>query len=502
MDSVKFALKLKLRLKELLKVLVKRRKWLGNTVSVGLGLLMVLVMVLAFIRSHRNHCRGAAIEGEAEPSSFPWNPLDYPHKNESLSTGELNSKASLSLGNIIFVIQGSSKEWSRRKEFVKLWFRPGVMRGFVWMEENVPVESDDDQFLPPILVSDDSYALGIRLSMILLNTFRLRPPGAQWFVLCEDDTIFSTKNLMSVLAKYDSTDLVYIGGNSESHHENHGHAHAMAFSGAGIAISYGLAEALSIMLEACLERYPQVRRNDNRLHACITELGVPITREQGFHQFDIRGDAFGLLSAHPLTPFVSMHHVDQLQPVFPNHNSLDSLRTFMSAMETEPASFLQQAISYNHTEKLSFSISLGYVVQVFPSIMFPRELQDPQITFRAWDWGDHPGEFSMNSRIYPQSPCNRPFLFYLKENFFDKEKDKILNIYERYLMVDEHKAEHNCRFHSFSPKEVQKIHVMHKPFEQRWHLIPRRLCCNMRGKKDGVLTISLDKCKRGQRIYS
>ncbi|KAH9326099.1 hypothetical protein KI387_006277, partial [Taxus chinensis] len=375
---------------------------------------------------------------------------------------------------------GSSKVWSRRKEYVKLWFKPGVMRGFVWLEKRVPIDPDDYDFLPPIMVSDDSHVLGLRLSMILLNTFRLRHSDAQWFVLCEDDTIFSTQNLISVLAKYDYSDLVYVGAKSESHLENHGHAHGMAFSGAGIAISYGLAQALSTMLEACLARYPQVRRNDNRLYACITELGVPVTPEWGFHQFDIRGNAFGLLSAHPLTPFVSMHHLDILHPLFPNLNSLDSLRLFKSAMETESASFLQQAICYNHTKKLSFSISLGYVVQVFPSIVFPRDLQDPQITFRAWDWGDHPGEFSMNSRTSPQSICDRPFLFYLKENQFDKEKGNIVSIYDRYLMLDERKANSHCQFHSFSPKEVQKIYVVHKPFERHWHLVPRRLCCNMR----------------------
>ena len=52
MDSLKFSMKLKLRLKELVKVLVKRQKWLHNLMFLGLGLLLVLVMALAFICSH------------------------------------------------------------------------------------------------------------------------------------------------------------------------------------------------------------------------------------------------------------------------------------------------------------------------------------------------------------------------------------------------------------------------------------------------------------------
>jgi hypothetical protein len=58
----------------------------------------------------------------------------------------------------------------------------------------------------------------------------------------------------------------------------------MAYGGGGIAISYPLAEELSNMQDECLERYPQLFGSDDRLHACISELGVPLTREPGFHQ--------------------------------------------------------------------------------------------------------------------------------------------------------------------------------------------------------------------------
>lgn len=84
---------------------------------------------------------------------------------------------------------------------------------------------------------------------------------------------------------------------------------AWAFGGGGIAISYPLAEALNNMEDACLQRYSQLFGSDDRLHACISELGIPLTREAGFHQWDVRGNAFGLLAAHPVAPFVSMHHL-------------------------------------------------------------------------------------------------------------------------------------------------------------------------------------------------
>eukprot|EP01018_Ginkgo_biloba_P008975 Gb_36895 [translate_table: standard] len=583
MDSVKFAM----QLKEVRRLLRKKR-WFGSAILCTLGFIVLLAAFLALIfpiYRHKYQCKRPPIEGEAEPSPFPWDPLETQQQNRSLEIQNL-SKTSLRLRNIVFAIQSSSKVWPTRKEFVKLWFKPGLMRGFVWVEEGIAIEAEDDQFLPPVMVSDDSYPMGIRLSRILLNTFRLRPPDSHWFVLCEDDTVFSTDNLMSVLAKYDPAELFYIGAKSDSHLENHDHAHSMAFSGAGIAISYGLAEALSNMLEACLERYPQVLRNDNRLHACITELGVPLTREPGFHQvkfhkpyslivnfvpkflvrlreynldfinlgdyascslnqlgppvelgcpvvssflqladcsfaistnaskgrfsfpskhtaitFDIRGNAFGFLAAHPLAPFVSMHHADLLDPVFPELKTLDSLRLFMSAMETEPASFLQQSMCYNHTAKLSLSVSLGYVVQIFPNILFPRELQDPEVTFHAWNWRDHVGEFAIDTRPSSRSICDKPLLFYLRENHFDEGRNKIWTIYGRYQPLDKLKENAHCQSDNFFPK-VQQVRVVHKPFQQQWHLIPRRQCCKLGGVKNGVLTIAMNPCKRGQRIYS
>ena len=45
--------------------------------------------------------------------------------------------------------------------------------------------------------------------------------------------------------------------------------------------------------------------SDNRLHACIFELGVLFTKELGFHQLDVHGNAFGLMATHPLAPFIS-----------------------------------------------------------------------------------------------------------------------------------------------------------------------------------------------------
>ena len=62
------------------------------------------------------------------------------------------------------------------------------------------------------------------------------------------------------------------------------HAYNMAFGGGGFAISYALATQLAKIMDGCLSRYFFFYGSDQRVWACIHEIGVPLTRENGFHQ--------------------------------------------------------------------------------------------------------------------------------------------------------------------------------------------------------------------------
>lgn len=169
------------------------------------------------------------------------------------------------------------------------------MRGHVWLDEK-PHQYDEVEIdsLPPIMVSEDTsrfrytnptgHPSGLRISRIISECFRLGLPDVRWFVLSDDDTIFNVDNLVAVLSKYDPSEMLYVGSPSESHSANTYFSHSMAYGGGGIAISYPLAQALSQTQDECLERYPKFYGSDDRLHACISELGVPLTRELGFHQ--------------------------------------------------------------------------------------------------------------------------------------------------------------------------------------------------------------------------
>ncbi|CAK7348871.1 unnamed protein product [Dovyalis caffra] len=68
--------------------------------------------------------------------------------------------------------------------------------------------------------------------------------------------------------------------------------YGIAYGGGRIAISCPLAKALAKMQDRCIHRYPESYGSDDRIHACLSELSVPLTKEPGFHQIDLRLNLF------------------------------------------------------------------------------------------------------------------------------------------------------------------------------------------------------------------
>lgn len=213
----------------------------------------------------------------------------------------------------------------------------------------------------------------------------------------DDDTVFFTENLVTVLAKYNHREMYYIGGNSESVEQNVMHAYDMAFGGGGFAISYPLAAGLVRIMNRCLNQYFNFYGSDQRVWACVGEVGVTLTPERGFHQIDIRDDPFGLLAAHPMAPLVSLHHLEYVQPLFPNQSQLESLRMLTTAYKVDPSRTMQQAFCYYQRYKWSISVSWAYAVQIYPWLLSAKDLETPLQTFRTWrSWSS--GPFTFNTR--------------------------------------------------------------------------------------------------------
>ncbi|KAH7441761.1 hypothetical protein KP509_03G053300 [Ceratopteris richardii] len=392
------------------------------------------------------------------------------------SVSPQNVITATNLSHVVFGIAASSELWEKRKEYLKLWWKPKKMRGFVWLEKKVRYTEEDAKTLPPQMLSADTMRFkytsrlgrrsGIRISRIVSEMYRLGLPDVRWFVMSDDDTIFVAKNLLRVLSKYDHKQFYYIGSNSESHMQNLAFSYNMAYGGGGFAISYPLAKALSSMQDDCLHRYPSLVGSDDRIHACMAELGVPLTKEPGFHQYDIRGNALGLLAAHPLTPAISLHHLDAINPVFPNRTTLEALNHLQRSIDEDPTHFLQQSICYEKDRIWSISISWGYVVQIFRGVIEPRELEVPLRTFYSWNRKADFTTFAFNARAYPRHPCERPTLFYMHNitTSSRQERPRVESFYIRDAATSS-----PCPWTMPSPTSIDLIKVSRHKDENMWN---------------------------------
>ncbi|KAF2315279.1 hypothetical protein GH714_038680 [Hevea brasiliensis] len=365
------------------------------------------------------------------PSPLPLSlPVTLPvHLNVSTSEPLLENPKTLhentTLHHIVFGIGASSKLWDHRKNYIKLWWRPDEMRGIVWLDEHVKKDPDDDNLLPPIMISSNTsdfpyknpkgHRSAIRISRIISETLKLGMKDVRWFVMGDDDTVFVADNLVRVLSKYDHNQYYYIGSSSESHLQNIYFSYGMAYGGGGFAISYPLAKELARMQDRCIKRYPELYGSDDRIQACMAELGVPLTREPGFHQYDVYGNLYGLLAAHPIAPLVSLHHLDLVEPIFPDMDRIQSLQKLKVPMQLDSAGLMQQSICYDQSRQWTISVSWGYTVQIFRGIIPPREIEKPARTFLNWYPKAGYKAFAFNTRSLSKNSCQRPSIYCLAD---------------------------------------------------------------------------------------
>lgn len=379
------------------------------------------------------------------------------------------------------------------------------MRGFVFLDSG----GGGDPTLPPIRVSADAsrfpysfkggFRSAVRVARIAKELVdavdgRFAPGDVRWVVLADDDTVFFPENLVGTLAKYDWERWYYIGGRSEGLLQNMAHSFGMAFGGGGIAISYPLARVLAKVLDSCLLRYSHLYGSDARVFACITELGVGLTHEPGFHQVDVRGDLLGMLSSHPLAPLVSLHHLDIVEPLFPSMNRTMALKHLFEAVNVDPARILQQTVCYDRLKIFTISVSWGYVVQVFEGNQLLPDLLSVQQTFTPWRRNRNivSGLYIFNTRELPRDPCQRPATFFFESASFGR--DSINSNYSRHVTDD-------CLHGMNSTKNLQHISVSAQQFNHDIWQAPRRQCCDvLPSSTETVMKIDMRKCKDDELI--
>ncbi|RWR76695.1 fringe-related family protein [Cinnamomum micranthum f. kanehirae] len=403
------------------------------------------------------------------------------------------------ISHIVFGIGGSAATWKNRSRYSELWWRPGQTRGFVWLDKRPSGNDTWPEKSPPYRISADSSRFrgsrsAVRIARIVAESVRLGMEGVRWYVMGDDDTVFVTENLVSVLGRYDHEEFYYVGGVSESVEQDVMHSYGMAFGGGGFAISYGLARELARVLDDCLVRYASFYGSDQRVHACLTEFGVPLTAEAGFHQVDLRGNIYGLLAAHPLAPLVSLHHLDSVVPIIPGRTQHDALQSILGAARSDPSRILQQTFCYDRQRNWSVSVSWGYTAQIYTRILTPKDLSTPLRTFSTWR-SYHEGPFTFNTRAWPKDPCDRP-LVYLVDRVHDLGKGGTRSSYLR--EKNETQLSKECaRSKQVAALKIETVAVFApKMRRDEWRKALRRHCCDVHHEarhKNGI-KVTIRKC--------
>ncbi|CAN4095233.1 unnamed protein product [Withania somnifera] len=408
------------------------------------------------------------------------------------------------LEHVVFGIAASAKLWDKRKEYIKLWWkREEKMRGIVWLDSSVKMEKNESKLLPELRTSGDTshfayknkqgHRSAIRISRIISETLRLGMENVRWFVMGDDDTVFVTDNLLRILNKYDHNQYYYIGSLSESHLQNIYFSYSMAYGGGGFAISYPLAKALDKMQDRCIQRYPGLYGSDDRMQACMAELGIPLTKELGFHQYDVYGNLFGLLASHPVTPLVSLHHLDVVEPIFPNVTQVQALRQLTVPMKLDSAGIMQQSICYEKAYSWTISVSWGFAVQIFRGVLSPREIEMPSRTFLNWYRRADYTAYAFNTRPVMRNPCQRPFVFYMSNAKMGSYSNQTLTQYTR------HQVPHPlCRWRMPNPGDVERIQVLKKRDPHLWERSPRRNCCRVLSSKKKSMVVDVGICREDE----
>ncbi|KAK7324776.1 hypothetical protein VNO77_28610 [Canavalia gladiata] len=390
------------------------------------------------------------------------------------------------IDHLVFGIASSGSSWPKRKEYTKLWWntKPNTtMRGCVFVEK-LPENANNEDSLLPLCVSEDTsrfrytYRRGtpsaIRVARVVKETVALNHSGVRWFVFGDDDTVFFPENVVKTLSKYDHRLWYYIG----------------------FAISSSLATILAKVFDSCIERYPHLYGSDARVYSCITELGVGLTHEPGFHQVDLRGNAFGLLAAHPVTPLLSLHHPEYIDPVFPNMTTIKALQHLFEAVNLDSQRILQQTVCYDRRFSWTISVSWGYAVQVFEKHMSLPDVLKVQHTFKHWTKGTVLADlYSFNTREFHPDPCRRPTVYYL-HNLSHGKDDIIISSYR--------KSFQNCSSNVASSKRPQVINVATSKLDLHIQQLqtPRRQCCDvLPSNVPDLMEIAVRECKEDELIY-
>lgn len=164
-----------------------------------------------------------------------------------------------------------------------------------------------------------------------------------------------------------------------------------------------------------------------------------------------------------------MHHLDVVEPIFPNVTRVQALRWLMVPMKLDSAGLMQQSICYDKSKSWTISVSWGFAVQIFRGVFSPREIEMPSRTFLNWYRKADYTAYAFNTRPVTRNPCQKPFVFYLSKARLDSSLDQTVSEYARHRVP--HPA---CKWKMADPANLDTIVVYKKPDPHLWDRVSSR----------------------------
>ena len=183
-------------------------------------------------------------------------------------------------------------------------------------------------------------------------------------------------------------------------------------------------------------------------------------------QYDVYGNLFGLLAAHPVAPFVTLHHLDVVEPIFPNVTRVQALQRLLVPMKLDSAGLMQQSICYDSRRSWTVSVSWGFAIQIFRGVLSPREIEMPSRTFLNWYRRADYTAYAFNTRPVMRNPCQKPFVFYLSRARIDSSRNLTITEYVKHRVP--HPA---CKWKMADPAQLDNVEVYTKPDPELWNRV-------------------------------
>ena len=235
----------------------------------------------------------------------------------------------------------------------------------------------------------------------------------KWLLIGDDDTLWFLPNLLRTLNKYDWKMPMYIGDHSDSRNQLKIYGTYYAYGGGGIVFSRPTAQALAQRIIEC-NAYKTMYGGDMMLGKCVTEkLEVNLTRNENFHQMDIRGDATGFFESG-IQGLLSIHHMFSWwspMPKWTGENREEIVRRFRKAYQSTGFSFLKRYVWIDSTANQTLVLTLGYSVAIYNKILSLGHINSVEATF-------HSTYLVRKSRV----PITGKKTWYFKDSFIEDSK--------------------------------------------------------------------------------